>query len=177
MVLSKAQKQDAYREAQQILRLSEKWQELMPGERKPNFARAAQEILRRALGHQTKRNEAPLDLHGGLMHEHKPREARLIERYLRSGTVHPDVLHSFQHNRTTNDPDPLPVSYDLGHDPDLPDFDLYVQDTTEDHDYPSHYEVGAKRFHSSMHVEPPFQELKSQVPAGATMSNHYEAVH
>ena len=31
------------------------------------------------------------------MHEHAPREARLIERTLRNGIVHPDVLHSFRH--------------------------------------------------------------------------------
>ena len=51
MVLSEAEKRDAYREAQQILRLSKKWQELMPGERKPNFHRAAQEILKLSLIH------------------------------------------------------------------------------------------------------------------------------
>ena len=80
MVLSEAQKRDAYREAQHILRLADKWQELMPGERKPNFQRAAQEVLKRALGHTTRRNEEALDIHGGMMHEHAPREARLLER-------------------------------------------------------------------------------------------------
>jgi len=34
---SEAQKRDAYLEAQHILRLDRKWQQLMPGERKPNF--------------------------------------------------------------------------------------------------------------------------------------------
>ena len=104
MVLSEAQKHDAYREAQQILRLSEKWQELMPGERKPNFHRAAQEVLKRALGHTTSRHEEPLDIHGGLMHEHGPREARLLERTLRAGVIHPDALHSFQHGITKKGP-------------------------------------------------------------------------
>ena len=42
-------------------------------------------------------HEPDLDLHDGLMHEHAPREARLIERTLRNGIVHPDVLHSFRH--------------------------------------------------------------------------------
>ena len=96
MVLSEAQKKDAYREAQHILRLADKWQELMPGERKPNFQRAAQEVLKRALGHKTRRNDVALDVHGGLMHEHNPREARLIERTLRNGTIHPEVLQSFR---------------------------------------------------------------------------------
>ncbi len=106
MVLSKAQKQDAYREAQQIMLLADKWQELMPGERKPNFRRAAQEVLKRALGHRTARNDEALDIHGGLMHEHEPREARLVERWLRSGAVHPDVLHSFRSGRVTRKPRP-----------------------------------------------------------------------
>ena len=83
-MLTEAQKLDAYREAQQLLRLDEKWQHLMPGERKPNFRRAAREIVRRALGHKVERNQTPLQLHEGLMHEHDPREAALLERTLKS---------------------------------------------------------------------------------------------
>ena len=71
------------------MKLSEKWQELMPGEKRPNFERAAKEVIRRALGHRVVKNQEPLDIkEDGLMHEHAPREAHLIERYLRSGTVH-----------------------------------------------------------------------------------------
>jgi hypothetical protein len=74
MSMTEAQKYDAFREAQQILSLDKKWQSLMPGERKPNFRRAAREIIRRALGHKVQRNERPLNLHSGQMHEHeKPR--------------------------------------------------------------------------------------------------------
>ena len=179
MVLSEAQKRDAYREAQQILRLDEKWQELMPGERKPNFQRAAQEILKRALGHRTGRNEEALDIHGGLMHEHGPREARLLERTLRGGVVHPDVLHSFQHNITKGDPKPEPVRYDIGDDPDLPDFDLYVHDAGETIVPASHYEPGADKYHPSEH-EPdshvPMQALPRQ-PEQARLPSSYEAVH
>ena len=57
MSMTEAQKRDAYHEAQQILRLDRNWQQLMPGERKPNFKRAAREIIRRALGHKVRRNE------------------------------------------------------------------------------------------------------------------------
>ena len=69
---TEAQKRAAYHEAEQIMRLDKTWQHLMPGERKPNFRRAARESIRRALGQQVRRNQAPLDLHGGLMHEHAP---------------------------------------------------------------------------------------------------------
>ena len=132
MVLTRAQKQDAYREARQIMKLSEKWQELMPGEKRPNFERAAQEVVRRAIGHKVERNEAPLEVHGGYMHEHGAREARLLERFLRSGTVHPDALHSFVHGRErVGAPDVAPPAQDDLND--LPDFDLYVQNFSEFH--------------------------------------------
>ncbi len=178
MVLSKAQKLDAYREAQQILSLADKWQELMPGERKPNFRRAAQEVLKRALGHRTSRNEEALDIHGGLMHEHKPREARLVERWLRSGAVHPDVLHSFQHDVTTVDPDVTPAPVDPGYDPDLPDIELYVHDAGETIDYPSHFEPGTGIYHSSVHPPEPFaREVQTHNPPDARLPSTYEAVH
>ena len=150
----------------------------MPGERKTNFHRAAQEILKRALGHTTKRNEESLDLHGGLMHEHKPREARLIERTLRAGVVHPDVLHSFRDDRITSDPKPVPPTYDLGDDPDLPDFDLYVHDAAQTIVPAGYYEPGADVFHPNEH------EPDSHVPLSAThfdanarLQSSYEAVH
>ena len=54
MSMSEAQKRDAYLEAKHILGMDTKWQELMPGERKPNFKRAAREIIRRALGHKVR---------------------------------------------------------------------------------------------------------------------------
>lgn len=177
MVLSEAEKRDAYREAQQILKLSDKWQELMPGERKPNFARAAQEVLRRALGHKTRRNDVALDVHGGLMHEHNPREARLIERTLRAGSVHPDVLHSFQQGLVTADPEAPPVEYDLGEDPNLPDIDVYTHDAGEMIDYPAHYEPGTGTFHSSVHEVPVAREVRTSVPAGATLPSNYDVVH
>ena len=178
MVLSEAQKRDAYREARQVLALADKWQELMPGERKPNFQRAAQEILKRALGHKTSRNEQPLKIHGGLMHEHEPREARLIERTLRAGVIHPDVLHSFQHDIVTVDPEPESVEYDIGEDPELPDIEVYSHDPSRTIDYPSHYEPATNRFHSSVVKPHPFaKELKSNIPAGSTMHSTYEVVH
>ena len=105
MVLSEIEQQRALREAREIMKLGEKWQQLMPGEKRPNFERAAREVLRRALGHQVVKNQEALDIHGGLMHEHQPREAHLLERYLKSGTVHPDVMHSFVHGDVYTDPE------------------------------------------------------------------------
>ena len=96
-MISIEEKRAAYEEARQLLLLEKKWQSLMPGERKPDFKRAAKAVIRRALGKQVVPREPDLDLHDGLMHQHAPREARLLERTLRNGIVHPDVLHSFRH--------------------------------------------------------------------------------
>ena len=176
MVLTRAQKQDAYREARQIMKLSEKWQELMPGEKRPNFERAAQEVVRRAIGHKVERNEAPLEVHGGYMHEHGAREARLLERFLRSGTVHPDALHSFVHGRErVGAPDVAPPAQDDLND--LPDFDLYVQNLHEDLTYPGHYNPSTGEFLDSQHEPPVAQELKSAAEPGTRLPSAYEAVH
>ena len=176
MVLTRAQKHDAYREAQEILKLSEKWQELMPGEKRPHFERAAQEVIRRAVGHKVERNEAPLNIHGGYMHQHDAREAHLLERYLKSGTVHPDALHSFVHGRERM---PAPEVQAPPHDDleDLPDFDLYVQNLHEDLHYPGHYNPGTGDFLDA-HVDPPVaQELTSAAEPGTRLPSAYEAVH
>ena len=176
MVLTQAQKQDAYREARDIMKLSKKWQELMPGEKRPNFERAAQEVIRRALGHRIERNEVPLDIHGGYMHEHGPREAHLIERYLKSGTVHPDALHSFTNGRERM-PEPAvpdPPEDDLA---DLPDFDLYVQNLYEDVEYPGHFVPARGEFLPGQHAPPEAKVVSREAEAGATLPSSYEAVH
>ena len=176
MVLTRAQKHDAYREARDIMKLSKKWQELMPGEKRPNFERAAQEVVRRALGHKVERNEPPLDIHGGYMHEHAPREAHLIERYLKSGTVHPDALHSFVHGRERL-PEPDVVGPPHDEMDDLPDFDLFVQNLDEDHHYPGHFVPSTGEFLDAHVVPPVAKEVKSSAPADTRLPSHYEAVH
>ena len=157
MVLSEIEQQRAFREAREIMKLGEKWQQLMPGEKRPNFERAAKEVLRRALGQRVQRNAEALDIKEGLMHEHKPREAHLIERFLRSGTVHPDVLHSFVHGDTLVDPQ-KPEQPALDDMSDLPEFDVFVQGHADQH-YPGHWQV------------------QQQIPEGATLPSAYEAVH
>ena len=175
MSLSEAQKHDAYLEAQHILRLDKKWQQLMPGERKPDFRRVAREIIRRALGHKVRRNEAPLEMHGGLMHEHKPREAALIERTLKNGMYDPSILHSFQLG--TNERGQRPEQQEIPHEPDLPDFEVFVHDPGQTIDYPSHFEPGTGVYHSSVHEPPEHAVVPMQVPAGARLHSDYKAVH
>jgi hypothetical protein len=175
--MSEAQKRDAYREAQQILRLDKTWKQLMPGERKPNFRRAAREVIRRALGHKVRRNETPLQIHEGTMEQHDAREAALLERTLRNGMHPPNVLHSFQRG-TQQSRDELPKQYSVaGDDADLPDIDVFVHDSSQTIDYPSHYEPGTGTFHSSVHEPPDHAEVAMRVPQNARLPSDYEAVH
>ena len=98
-MLSREEKYAALQEAQHILRLDQKWRKLVPDEPKPNFKRAAEIILKRALGHQTVPKEPRVNITNARMHLHDRREAELIERTLKNGTIHEDVLHSFRHGR------------------------------------------------------------------------------
>lgn len=180
MVLSEIEQQRAFREAREIMKLSEKWQELMPGEKRPNFERAAKEVIRRALGHRVVKNQEPLDIkEDGLMHEHAPREAHLIERYLRSGTVHPDVLHSFVHGDTYAEPQKM-AQPELDEMDDLPDFDVVIQHTHSNLEYPGHFHPGRGEFldgHTDPHETHAPQLVEKQIPAGAALPSAYEAVH
>ena len=179
MVISEAEQSRAFREAREIMKLGEKWQQLMPGEKRPNFERAAREVLRRAMGHQVARNTERLDIReDGLMHEHEPREAHLIERYLKSGTVHPDVLHSFVHDRRLADREPreMPAEEDLD---DLPDFDVFVQHEGDQH-YPAHWHPGTGEFgvgHHDAHEMLASREIVANHPPDAVLPSSYEAVH
>ena len=178
MVLSEVEQQRAYREAREILKLGQKWQQLMPGEKRPNFERAAKQVLRRALGHQVQKNVENLDIHGGTMAQHAPREAHLVERYLKSGTVHPDVLHSFVHGDVHADPEEadLPLVGDMH---DLPDFDVFVQHQGDQH-YPGHWHPGTGTFvdgHQDAHEMQAPREVVNQIPEGTALPSSYQAVH
>jgi len=156
MVLSREEKHKAYEEAQSILALGKKWQQLVPGEKRPNFEQAAAMVLRRALGHKTSSNRANMDIHNGLMAQHKPAEARLIERTLQSGMFHPDVLHSFRDDRRTNRVRPVKPAPIRKAKSD-PDVEVWVQHQ-EDMDHASHYNVNSGEFASNvvdMHVDQP----------------------
>ena len=146
MVLSREQKQKAYLEAERILALGKKWQQLVPGEKRPNFERAAAEVIRRALGHKTSAHRHNLNISNKLMHQHGPNEARLIERTLRGGSIHPDVLHSFRDNRRTRKP--KRVQFDMGALPDhLPEPELWIaHGGGEDIEHASHLIVNSGRF-------------------------------
>ena len=91
----------AMQEVQRIHALAKTWRSVMPNQKRPNFEAAADAVMRRAMNAQVVGSTLPLEIQDGrMMHEHEPRTARILERTLRNGIIHPDVLHSFQSGRT-----------------------------------------------------------------------------
>ena len=164
------QKLKAMREVQRIYDMSKKWQRPVGHTgRMPNFNAMADAVMKRAGNANIVGDRQPLDIRDGkLMHEHDSHTARVIERTLRNGIVHPDVLHSFQSGRVKQPPrgDPRgnPANR-LPHDPALPDVDLYVQHAVNDLHYPSHW-VPGEGFQPKEHVEPGHVQLEGR-PAPA----------
>ena len=156
------QKLAAMREVQRIYALAQKWRPVMPNQKRPNFEAQADGVMKRAMSARIVGRALPLEIQDGrLMHEHEPRTARMIERTLRNGIVHPDVLHSFQSGRTLQAPSyPAHRLAKLPPDPHANmDFNLYIQHSDEDLHYPSHF-VPGHGFVSRNHVEPSHTELE-----------------
>ena len=85
------------REIENIHRLSKK---VLPPQG-TTWGRIADKHLRKALGMQIKEPSEPLNVRASRhMHQHSPRTARVIERTLRNGMLHPDVLHSYRRDGT-----------------------------------------------------------------------------
>ena len=99
MPISLDEKLKAIREVESIYALSKKWQRLTPGEKRPNWERLADAVLQKAIGQPLAAPPQPLNVQDDKMHhEHSPRSARVIERTLRNGLVHPDALHAYGSN-------------------------------------------------------------------------------
>ena len=120
------------REIENIHRLSKK---VLPP-KGTTWARVADKHLKRALGMPIVETGEQFNVRpDGGMHQHSPRTARVIERTLRNGMLHPDTLHSYRDNRVTEDlpkqfyPRPAPR-----HD-DMP-VTHYVQHGSQDLIYP-----------------------------------------
>ena len=151
--ITREERDRAIKEADSILRLGKKWQRNTPNERRPNFEAAAATILRRTIGSKVvSGKKQPMQIKpDSLQHQHNEREARLLERTLKTGTLPPEVLHSFQTGRARKAAEPLQV--DRGPDPDhLPDFELYMQDHVHNLGAPGHYDIRAQRFQGHMHA-------------------------
>ena len=88
------------REIENIHRLSKK---TLPPQG-TTWTRIADGVLRKAMGHPVQAPAEEINMvRSGHMEHHSPRTARLIERTLRNGVVHPDVLHDFRNDGTQID--------------------------------------------------------------------------
>ena len=95
MSISLDEKMRYLREIENIHRLSKK---VLPPQG-TTWAQIADKHLQKALGLPVKEQGQALDVRpDGYMHEHSPRTARLVERTLRSGMIHPNVLHSYRND-------------------------------------------------------------------------------
>jgi len=162
--MSLGAKRAAYKEAHTILQTGKKWQRLVPGERRPNFERAARHVLHKALNRPDVQPERQFRVHNGLMHQHAPREARRIERYLRSGMLHPDVLHSFQSGRVTKKPRPVRLRTEPLRQDD-PDVEHVVLDRLAQVHHPVHLNTRTGDYISRHEDAPEPQVVRSKPDA------------
>ena len=167
MSISLETKLKALREVESIYRLSKKWQRLTPDEKRPNWERIADAILKKAMGTPLQPLPVGLNVRRSKQHHtHSPRTARVIERTLKNGVIHPAVLHSYQSGRVKRPARSVQKPRRMGPDPSyLPDPELYIEHSDADLHYPSHFEPGAG-FQPRTHVEPTHVELQ-QPPARA----------
>ena len=159
MPISLEAKLKAIREVENIYALSKKWQRLTPGEKRPNWERLADAVLKKAMDQPLETPAEPLNVHGGMHHEHSPRSARVIERSLRNGVVHPDALHAYSCGHVFEGR-PLPRRRPVRPAPEDPPAQHYVQHGATDLHYPSGHLQGFG-FVPSQHEVPSHVRLES----------------
>ena len=87
-------------------------------------------------------------------HLHSPRTARIVERTLKNGMIHPDILHHYRgDNVQTVRDDPVHVHRAPRMTADTPDVIHYVQHGSRDLTYPSGHLQGFGFVPSSHDVE------------------------
>ena len=132
MSISLDEKMRYLREIENIHRLSKK---VLPPQG-TTWAQIADKHLQKALGLPVKEQGQALDVRpDGYMHEHSPRTARLVERTLRRGMIHPAVLHSYRNDSYEEGSSvPFKAEPQLAHDD--PPVIMHVQHGGSDLIYP-----------------------------------------
>ena len=167
MPISLEAKLKAIREVESIYALSKKWQRLTPNEKRPNWERIADAVLRKAMGEPIQTSPEPLNVKSNAKHhEQEARSARVIERTLRNGIVHPDALHSYSgiaRARAVRPRRPRPQS--RAYDPPVVH---YVQHGATDLHYPSGHLQGygfePRQHEVASHVRVESTQFKSAEP-------------
>ena len=136
------------KEVESIHRLSKK---VLPP-KGTTWARIADQLLRKALGMPVEEPPEALNLRRGRqMHHHSPRTARVIERTLRNGVIHPDVLHSYRNDKIMRGRE-YPFYDSPAPRADTPDVIHYVQHGSSDLSYPHGHMQGYGFVPSEHHV-------------------------
>ena len=84
------------KEIQRLGQLSRTWQRNLPDEPRPAFEQAQLKLIDQYVRRGERARPAiqePIEIHNGLMYEHDPRSARVLDRTLRNGIIpRSDVL-------------------------------------------------------------------------------------
>tara|TARA_B100000029_G_scaffold326159_1_gene318630 strand:+ start:264 stop:812 length:549 start_codon:yes stop_codon:yes gene_type:complete len=128
------QKVKYLKEVENIYRLSKK---TLPPKGK-TWSQIADQHLRRALQMPVINKDESLNVRKGrMMHLHSPRTARIVERTLRNGTLHPDVLHMYRGDNVQSvRDDKLFVHQKVSPAADTPDVAHFIQHSAADELYP-----------------------------------------
>ena len=159
------------REIENIHRLSKK---VLPPPG-TTWARIADKHLQRALGMPLQGERTAFDVRRGRhMHQHSPRTARVVERTLRNGVIHPDALHSYRNDGITKGKARqfrqriAPKQYDQ-------DVIHYVQHGSTDLEYPHGHLQGFGFVPKSHEVESHVQLEDSVRPVGDAVPSKVSA--
>ena len=167
----------AMREVERIYALAKTWHRLVPNEKRPNFEAAADAVLKRALNEPLKPSRAQLNIRdGALMHQHSPRTARVLERTLRNGVVHPDALHAYSCGHVLEGRD-RPTRRRVRPAPQDPPAQHFVQHGATDLHYPSGHLQGfgfvARQHEVASHVRLESSQVKAAEPVPTKSVSSY----
>jgi len=128
------QKMRYLREIESIHRLSKK---VLPPKGK-TWAQIADQHLRRALGAPVITGRESINVRQGRLHHlHSPRSARIVERTLKNGVFHPDLLHHYRGDNVQTVRDEPQFDYRKpAMTADTPDVMHYIHHGATDIDYP-----------------------------------------
>lgn len=177
MSITLEQKLKALREVENIYALSKKWQRSVPDEKRPNWERIADNVLRRALGKPITEPRERVSVRASTRHhEQDPRTARVVERTLRNGLVHPDVLHSYS-SGVVRDDVPAPRARRALPRADTPSVRHLVQHGATDLHYPSGHMQGLgfvpRQHEAAKHVQLESAGPAQEASVPTTASVHY----
>ena len=132
--ISLEQKLRYLKEVENIYRLSKK---VLPPAGK-TWNQIADQVLQKALGAPVRPGRQQMQLRPGRMHHLQSADsARVIERTLRNGVLHPDILHTYRgDNVQTVRERPLHLVPDVRMTADTPDVQHYVQHGGTEVHYP-----------------------------------------